>query len=104
MWILAIIFVAFFISIVLIGHAFSAGNSSEAKLTTARLEALALPQSRLAREEIPNVRLEEKLSTVPLIDAWLREIDFAERLRLLLYQADLQWTVGRLLFSAILLC
>jgi hypothetical protein len=40
MWILAIVFVAFFISIVLVGSAFSAGNAQEVKQTTSRLEAL----------------------------------------------------------------
>jgi len=103
MLILVIVFVAFFVSVVMVGSALSAGNAQEVKQTTSRLEALALPQRRVAREDTPNIRLEGRLSTVPWIDEWLRKVDFSERLKLLLYQADLHWTVGRLLLSSILL-
>jgi tight adherence protein B len=103
MWIIAIVFAAFFAAVVLVGFAISAPASREFKQTASRLEALTAPQSRAARENALSVRREERLSTLPWLDELLAKIDFSNRLRLLLYQAELTWTVGRLLLLSTML-
>jgi len=47
-----------------------------------------------------SIRKEEKLSTLPWLDSWLRNLDLAGKLRLFLYQGDVNWTVGRLLLTS----
>jgi tight adherence protein B len=41
------------------------------------------------------------LSGVEWFDEMLKKLNYSENLRLLLYQADLKWTVGKLLLSAV---
>ena len=48
-----------------------------------------------------DIRREELLSTIPWLNRLLQRIDLFPRLRLLLYQADLNWTVGGLLLMSI---
>jgi tight adherence protein B len=104
MWILAIVFAAFFGAVVLAGFALAASpRTKQIQATTARLEALTAPQSSTARENVINVRLEERLSTIEWLDDLLRKADFSGRLKLLLYQAELNWTVGRLLLTSTML-
>jgi tight adherence protein B len=104
MWIAVIVFLACFTVVVLVGLALFASKSRELKQTASRLQALSAPQSAEAvAEGSVSVRLEEKFSSLPWLDNLLRKANLAGRLRLLLYQADVQWTVGRLLLSSMLL-
>lgn len=103
MWIVIVIFAAIFTAIVLIAFAISASTSKSAAKTVSRLESISVPQSDEAREDMLALRRVERLSAVPWLDRFLRRIDVSDRLRLILYQADLTWTVGRLLLlSAVL--
>lgn len=101
MWILVVTFAAFFIAAVLFLVAATARRSQEVKQTMGRLESIAVPRSQLSMEETQAVRREEPLAGIAWIDALLRRADIAEKLRLLLYQADMRWTVGRLLLTAL---
>lgn len=103
MWILGIVFVAFFSAVALIGVALSGSEPKTQKKVASRLSALTAPQCSEAREGALQVRREERLSLVPWLDEWLRKTDLAGRLQLLLYQSEVPWTVGRLLTSATLL-
>jgi len=103
MWILVIVFAAFFAALVLAGFGLSARASKEFKETTTRLAALTAPQSAAAREDVYNVRREETLSTLPWLDELLRKLDLSERLRLFMYQADMKSTAGRIILWAVLL-
>jgi len=47
-----------------------------------------------------SVRREELLSGIPWLDRLLQRLDLARKLRLLLYQADIQWTPARLILTA----
>ena len=64
----------------------------------ARLDsALALGKSKSDMSDLLiDVRKNELLSTIPWIDKALRKVELTPRLRRLLYQADLKWTVGGL--------
>jgi tight adherence protein B len=86
--------------VVLVGFALSAPASKEIKQTASRLEGIRAPQSRAARENALTVRREERLSTLPWLDDLLAKVDLSNRVRLLLYQAEVTWTVGKLLLLA----
>ena len=101
MLILIIIFLAFFASVVLAGIALSGSSTKEYKQTASRLDALSAPQSFSSRDDVYNIRREERLSTLPWLDRLLQRLDLSARLRLLLYQAELRWTVGRLLLISV---
>jgi len=100
MWILVVVFAAFFLAVALIALAIAAAGTKETERTVARLESIAAPQSSAAKEENLSLRRAEQLSAIPWLDRLLRRVDLGERLRLLLYQADMNWTVGRLLLVA----
>jgi tight adherence protein B len=72
--------------------------SQHAKLARANLEtALASGMRRSTADQIVDVRKSELLSAVPWLNRWLLQMELAPRLRSLLHQANVQWTVGRLL-------
>jgi tight adherence protein B len=97
MWILLLVFAAFFVAVVLVAFSVAAPRTKETKQTISRLESIAAPQSRAKQEDSISLRRDDQASTIPWLDRLLKQGDIAERLRLLLYQADLKWTVGRLL-------
>jgi tight adherence protein B len=99
MWLLIVVFAAFFLAVTLVAVAIAAPRAKETKQTVSRLESLASPQSKAAKEESLNLRRDEQLSNLPWLDRLLQQMD-AERLRLLLYQADMKWSVGQLLLMS----
>src|SRR5207248_5588971 len=100
MWILLLIFVALFLAVVLIAVALGDSRAREIKVTASRLESIAAPQSTAAKEESASLKRAEQLSAIPWLNRLLQRFDIVEPLRLLLYQADVKWTVGRLLLIA----
>ena len=48
-------------------------------------------------ESAADLRKEDRLSGIPWLNRLLARLDMAARLRLLLQQADMEWTVGSLL-------
>jgi tight adherence protein B len=97
MWMLIVIFAAFFLAVVLVALSIATQGSKETKQTVSRLESIAPVHGRVAREESLSLRREEQLTGILLLDRLLRQLDATERLRLLVYQADMNWTIGRLL-------
>jgi len=101
MLIAVIVFLAVFTVLMLLLSAVSSGSSREMKQTLARLDAIpARPQAGGAEESV-DIRRREILSTLPWLNRWLEKIGLTRRLRLLLRQADLEWTVGRLVLLSI---
>jgi tight adherence protein B len=90
------VFSAVFLVVVLLLAATSAGASEHQKLTLDRLNSVVLPK-RSDADDALDIRREEMLSTIPWLNRWLQRIDLFPRMRLLLYQADVKWTVGGLL-------
>jgi len=101
MWILLLVFVAFFVAVALVAFAVATPQHKENKQTISRLESIAAPQSKAAHEDNLSLRRVDQASTIPWLDRLLQQGDIAERLRLLLYQADLKWTVARLLLTSV---
>lgn len=94
-----VIFLSVFVIAVLIAAAAGAGASKQDKAMLARLDsALATSRGNADMADLlVDVRKNELLSTIPWMDRVLRKIEITPRLRRLLYQANLKWTVGGLM-------
>jgi tight adherence protein B len=90
------VFAAVFLVAALVMAAAGAGTLEQQKQTLNRLDSVLIG-ARTSGDEVLDVRREEVLSTIPWLNRWLQRIDLFPKLRLLLYQADLKWTVGGLL-------
>jgi tight adherence protein B len=101
MWILVVAFIAFFGAIVLVLSLATGKAANAEKKMISRLEQIAAPQSAAVESRL-ELRRVELLSGIPWLDNLLRRADFSDRLKLLLYQADLNWNVGKLLGAAVL--
>lgn len=99
---LVIVFVGVFAVIALLLVAAGTGASQRTKEALARLESvLAVETSAKSNDEMLDFRKQELLSAVPWLNRWLLHIELAPRLRVLLYQANLKWTVGGLLLMSV---
>jgi tight adherence protein B len=99
---LFIVFVGVFAVFALLLIARGTGASQRTKETLARLEStLAAGGKANPSDEIVDLRKQELFSAVPWLNRWLLRLDVAPRLRILLYQANLKWTVGVLLLMSL---
>lgn len=102
--ILILVFVGVFVVAVLLMAATGTGASQETKKTLAMLDSALAAGPRFGtsdEEEVLDIRRHELLSSIPLLNRWLVKLDLAPRLRALLYQANLKWTVGGLLLMSL---
>jgi tight adherence protein B len=99
---LIVVFVGVFAVFALLLVASGTGASQRTKETLARLEsALAAGGKADPSDEIVDLRKQELFSAVPWVNRWLLRLEVAPRLRTLLYQANLKWTVGVLLLLSL---
>ena len=98
-----IVFVPVFAVVALVAAASGAGASKQDKEMLARLDsALATGKAKSDMSDLLiDVRKNELLSTIPWIDKALRKVELTPRLRRLLYQANLKWTVGGLMLMCL---
>ncbi len=82
--------------------AFFTEPSKADKRTHSRLVSLDQRSVSSGDDEQGIVR-EITFSTIPAIDKFLRSTNFANGLHLLIEQCDLQWTVGRVVFSTLVM-
>jgi tight adherence protein B len=101
--IVIVVFLGVFAVVALLAAASGAGASRQDKEMLARLDsALATNKSKSDMADLLiDVRKNELLSTIPWIDRLLRKIELTPRLRRLLYQANLKWTVGGLVLMCV---
>ncbi|PYT62188.1 MAG: hypothetical protein DMG35_08120 [Acidobacteria bacterium] len=82
--------------------AFFTEPSKTDKLIHSRL--VSLDRKRVSSgDDEPGIVREVAFSTIPAFDKFLRSNRFAIGLQLLIEQCDLQWTVGRVVFSTLLI-
>jgi tight adherence protein B len=94
---LLVVFVAVFAVSALL---MTAGKGDASRYTERTLTVLraALSTAKLApSDQIVDIRKEELLSAVPWLNRWLLKLEVGPRIRSLLYQANVNWTVGGLL-------
>jgi tight adherence protein B len=82
--------------------AFFTEPSKSDKRIHSRLVSLDRKRVSSAQDE-PGIVREVTFSTIPSLDRFLRRNRLAISLQLLIEQCDLQWTVGRIMFSALVL-
>ncbi|HWQ53143.1 MAG TPA: type II secretion system F family protein [Bryobacteraceae bacterium] len=78
----------------------SSSRAKEVKQTLARLDAIAMEGARPRHDDTLDIRRDQLLSALPWLNRWLYSIEITRRLRLLLSQAALNWTVGRLILMS----
>src|SRR5579871_3373494 len=103
--VIIVVFMGVFAVVALLAAASGAGASRQDKEMLARLDsALATNMTKSDMADLLiDVRKNELLSTIPWIDRVLRKLEVTPRLRRLLYQANLKWTVGGLMLMCSLL-
>jgi tight adherence protein B len=94
------VFVAVFAVVVLVLMAVGTGVSQQGKQALARLDSVLRTVAQ-HHDEAVDIRREDMLSSIPWLNRLLQKMDLFPRLRLLLYQADLDWTVGTLLLTSL---
>lgn len=102
--IVSVVFIGVFVVAALLMVGAGVGASDSTKKTLAVLNSALATTSVFGTrsdDETIDIRREELLSTIPWLNRWLVQLDVAPRLRALLYQANLKWTVGALLLSCV---
>jgi tight adherence protein B len=101
---LVVVFASIFLVLALLLFASGAGASQRTQQTLAHLESALATKARDSRDLIVDIRKNELLSAVPVINRWLLSFKLAPRLRMMLYQANLKWTAGGLLMMSAVSC
>ena len=101
MLIATIIFLAVFVAVILALYVFTTVSSAEVKKTLNRLDSISHVPGAAPEAETLDVRRQELLSSLPWLNRWLQKVEITPRLRLILYQAELNWTVGRLTLMSV---
>ena len=94
--ILVLVFVSVFVVLALVLYASGAGASQKTKKALATLDMALATNSITSHDEILDFRKREIMSSLPFLNRWLSGIKLAPKVRLLLHQADLNWTAGGL--------
>lgn len=98
---LILLFVAIFATIALVLLAIFSAGADETKQTLARLDSIRPGPQNVAGDEPLVVRRSDALSAIPWLNSLLERMDVAPKLRMLLYQAEVSWTAGRLLLTSV---
>ncbi len=98
---LVLVFSGVFIVLALLLIAGGAGASEQTKRTLASLKSALASERVGANDQVVDLRKQELLSAVPWINRWLLRLEIAPRLRVLLYQARLNWTAGGVILMSL---
>jgi tight adherence protein B len=99
--IVVVVFVGAFSVFALLLIASGTGASQQTKKVLARLDSALATSWTNSVDQIVDLRKQELLSAIPWLHRTLMKIELAPRLRLLLYQANLKWTVGGLIVMSV---
>lgn len=102
--VLILVFLAVFVVTALVLVAGRTSASKETERTVATLQAALATSFHLSADPAVDIRKKELLSALPALNRWLMRLEFAPRLRMLLSQADLEWTTGSLLLMCLICC
>jgi tight adherence protein B len=99
--ILVLVFLGVFSVIALLLFAGGTNASQQSEQALANLNAALASSRGMGRDPIVDLRKDELLSAIPMINRILLRMELAPRLRTLLYQAGLKWTAGGFLLISI---
>jgi len=100
---ITLVFLGVFTVVALLIVASGTGASQKTKQVLATLDAALATASVETDDPHVNLRKDELLSAIPLINRWLLKIEMVPALRAVLYQADLKWTAGGLILACVVL-
>jgi tight adherence protein B len=95
-----IVFVAVFAAVVLLVAALSSGRTREQKQVLERLDSIAMAARRAPQDEGVSLLREEMLGSMPWLDRWIQEVDLFPKLREIMRQGDVRWTLTRLFLTS----
>jgi tight adherence protein B len=95
--ILVLTFAGAFIAIALPLIAIASGATKKSKQVMSALDSALLGEDQAKHEKIPDLRKDEQLSSIPWLNRKLRNFELGPLLQKFLDQANLKWSVGRLL-------
>ncbi|HUE01668.1 MAG TPA: type II secretion system F family protein [Bryobacteraceae bacterium] len=98
--IVLVVFVAVFLIALLLLSVVGWERSKQKQMTVTRIESVVTVTPDIAVDTL-DLRKHEHLSRIPWLDRLLARVNIFPRLHLLLYQADLKWTVGTLMLIAV---
>jgi tight adherence protein B len=96
-----LVFTGVFIVAALLLTASGAGASERTKQTLHRLDAILATDTGKGNDELVDIRKQELLSAIPLLNRLLLQIEVTPKLRRLLYQADVTLTPGGVLLMSL---
>src|SRR5437588_4149395 len=96
-----LVFLGVFLVAALLLTASGAGASERTKQTLNRLDAILATAGQGPKDELVDIRKKELLSTIPLLNRLLVQLEVTPKLRRLLYQAEVTWTPGGVLLMAL---
>jgi len=97
--IIILVFLGVFGVIVLLAMASGSGSTEQARVLMTRLEsAIAVGKPEMS-DLIVDVRKTDTISSLPWLDQLLGKVEIAPRLRRLLAQANLKWSVGGVILA-----
>jgi tight adherence protein B len=95
------IFIVAFAVFALLLSTLGGGASQAKKQVSGRLEALLAKAEKSGGEDLTDIRKQDRLSTIPLLNRFLARLELAPRMRDLLAQANISWTPGRLVLMCL---
>jgi tight adherence protein B len=96
-----LVFLGVFLVAALLLTASGAGASERTKQTLSRLDAILATGRQGPKDELVDIRKEELLSSIPLLNRLLLHFEVTPKLRRLLYQAEVALTPGGVLLIAL---
>lgn len=100
-FIFILVFLAVFVIVALLMVAAGPGKAEQGKKVMARLDSVLAVGKVESSDLLVDIRKTELMSSIPWLDRTLAHMELAPRLRRMLYQADLKWTVGGLLLFCV---
>src|SRR5256886_15507006 len=98
---LVLVFFAVFTVSALLLTASRSGASKQTEQTMTVLHAALATGNRVAVDQIVDIRKEELLSAVPLLNRWLLRLEIGPRLRTPPYHAELDWSADGLFLMSL---
>src|SRR6266567_5853809 len=96
-----VVFASVFAIVLLLSMSFDSSRVEARKKTGQRLDSISLAADRSPEDEGIGLIREELLSSIPWMNRWLQRQDVFARFRKYLKQADLQWTITRLVAMSV---
>lgn len=95
------IFIVAFAVFALLLSTLGSEASQAKKQVSGRLDSLLVKAEKSGDEDLTDIRKQDRLSTIPLLNRFLARLELAPRIRDLLAQANLSWTPGRLVLMCL---